>query len=84
MKEKTTEEWTVREARREAMHEMEKEIPMLASERKALHSWVGRGNDPGNNPYGYLDEDDWPMNYVEAYRRHRGYFFNVYYHVIEE
>ena len=60
MKDKTNEDWTVREARREAMHEMEKEIPMLASERTALRNWVGQGNDPGNNPYGYLDEDDWP------------------------
>lgn len=43
MKDKTNEDWTVREARREAMHEMEKEIPMLASERTALRNWVGQG-----------------------------------------
>ena len=50
MKDKTNEDWTVREARREAMHEMEKEIPMLASERTALRNWVGQGNDPGFSP----------------------------------
>ena len=84
MKYKCPEEWAVRQANREALDEMEKVIPMLQAERKALRSWVSKGNHPGNNPYGYLDEDDWPMNYIEAYRRHRGYFFNIYYHIIEE
>lgn len=84
MKNKSPQEWAVRQANREALKEMEKVIPMLPAERKALRAWVSSGNDPGNNPYGYLDEDDWPMNYIEAYRRHRGYFFNVYYHIIEE
>ena len=83
MKNKNPDEWAIREANREAMNEMEEVIPMLSGERKALRAWVGKGNDPGNNPWGYLDEDDWPMNYIEAYRRHRGYFFTVYYHIIE-
>lgn len=84
MKKRTPEEWAVREAHREALHDMEKVIPMLASERSALRHWVSQGHDPGNNPWGYLDEDAWPMNYIEAYRRHKGYYFNVYYHIIEE
>ena len=84
MKQKTPDSLTLREARREALQEMEKEIPMLAAERTALRRWVNQGHDPGDNPWGYLDEDAWPMNYIEAYRRHRGYYFNVYYHVIEE
>ena len=53
-------------------------------ERKALHQWVGKGHDPERNPWGYLDEDSWPMNYVEAYRRHKGYYFVIYYHITEE
>ena len=84
MKYRNPEEWAVREANLEALYEMENVIPMLPPERKALRAWVSKGHDPENNPWGYLDQDDWPMNYVEAYRRRHGYFFNIYYHIIEE
>ena len=77
------EDWAVREANRAALNEIEKSMPMLSSERTALRNWVSKGHDPGNNPWGYLDEDDWPMGYLEAYRRHRGYCFTIRYNIIE-
>ena len=78
------EDWLDQQVNFEALREMEEVIPMLSAERKALRRWTRHGNNPGDNPWGYLDEDGWPMNYIEGYRRHKGYYFNVYYHIIEE
>ena len=79
-----TDDWISRQVNKETLAEMENVIPMLTVERTALRRWVNKGNDPERNPWGYLDEDGWPLNFVEGYRRHKGDFFNVYYHIIEE
>ena len=79
-----TDDWISRQVNKETLAEMENVIPMLTVERTALRRWVIKGNDPERNPWGYLDEDGWPMNYVEAYRRHKGYCLTVYYHITEE
>ena len=84
MKKETYEDWVARQVNMETLREMEQMITMLTADRTALHRWVIKGNDPERNPWGYLDEDGWPMNYVEAYRCHKGYCFTVYYHITEE
>ena len=84
MKHEGPDSWIFSQINKETLAEMESSIPMLTIERTALRRWVKQGNDPERNPWSYLDEDGWPLNYVEAYRRHRGYFFTVYYHIIEE
>lgn len=68
----------------EALHEMEADVPLLLEERNSLRRWVYAGGDPERNPWKYLDEDCWPLNYVRAYRRHNGYRINIYYHIDEE
>ena len=83
MKDTSMEAWIDKQEKLEALYEMERVIPMLEMERKALRRWVSRGNHPEKNPWGYLDEDGWPLNYVEAYRRRKGYSFTVRYHIIE-
>ncbi|GHT84016.1 hypothetical protein FACS18947_0830 [Bacteroidia bacterium] len=67
-----------------AMREMEEILPMTLYERKSLHSWVYKGNDPEKNPWGYCDEDGWPLNYLKAYRHHHGYTYLIRYKIIEE
>ncbi len=68
----------------ETMKEMEETLLMNSIERKSFHSWVYQGNDPEKNPWGYSDEDGWPMNYLEAYRYHHGYTYQIRYRIIEE
>lgn len=67
----------------ETLRGMEEMIPMTSDERTHLRRWVHNGNDPERNPWGYLDEDNWPMNYLLAYRKQCGYYINVYYHFDE-
>jgi hypothetical protein len=59
------------------LRDMEEVLLMNLYERKSLRSWVYKGNDPEKNPWGYCDEDGWPMNYLEAYRFHRGYAYKI-------
>lgn len=61
----------------ETMKEMEEVLLMNSDERKSLHNWVYHGNDPEKNPWGYCDEDGWPMNYLEAYRYRHGYTYKI-------
>lgn len=68
----------------ETMREMEEDLLMNLPERRSLHSWVYQGNDPEKNPWGYCDEDGWPKNYLEAYRYHHGYAYQIRYKIIEE
>ena len=63
-----------------SLREMEEMTPMTTIERTSLRRWVKQGNSPESNPWGYLDEDGWPLNYLLAYRRNRGYYITVYYH----
>jgi hypothetical protein len=59
------------------LREMEEVLLMNSYERKSLRQWVYNGNDPDKNPWGYCDEDGWPMNYLEAYRYNRGYAYKI-------
>lgn len=68
----------------ETMREMEEMCPMTLSERKSLHSWVYKGNDPEKNPWGYCDKDGWLKNYLVAYRYHHGYNYHHRYEILEE
>jgi len=61
----------------ETMREMERSLLMNSYERKSLRCWVYNGNDPEKNPWGYCDADGWPMNYLEAYRYHKGYDYKI-------
>ena len=67
-----------------SLREMEETTPMTSIERTSLRRWVKQGNSPESNPWGYLDEDSWPLNYLLAYRRNRGYYITVYYHFDEK
>lgn len=70
----------------ELLKEMEDSLPMLTCERTALRQWVGCGNNPERNPWDYYDESGYPLSYLEAYRRHKGYkiYYSFYYIDYEE
>ena len=61
------------EVNREILKEMEEVVPMTLSERHKLRIWVRNGHDVESNPWGYLDSDGCPMNYIQAYRLEFGY-----------
>ena len=67
----------------ETLHEMEDYLPMTLYERGSLRKWVYSGHDPEKNPWNYLDEDGWYMNYLEAYRYHHGYKLICNYKILE-
>lgn len=57
----------------DSLHEMEEVVPMTLSERAHLRKWVHSGHDIDSNPWGYLDGDDYLMNYLQAYRLEFGF-----------
>lgn len=57
----------------EAFHEMDEVVPMTKPERDALRNWVKKGYDIETNPWDYHDSDDYPLNYLQAYRLKYGY-----------
>jgi hypothetical protein len=59
----------------EAFHDMDRTVPMTKPERDALRSWVKAGHDIDSNPWGYKDSDQFPMNYIQAYRLKLGYSY---------
>lgn len=61
------------EVNREALYEMECLVPMTLRERKCIHRWVDKGNNPDSNPWGYYDADGEQLNYLQAFRLHFGY-----------
>lgn len=61
------------EVNKESLREMEEVVPMTGPERKKLRVWVRSGHDVESNPWGYLDEDGFQLNYLQAYRLEYGY-----------
>lgn len=57
----------------EAFHEMEQVVPMTLYERNALRHWAQSGYDIDSNPWDFLDEYGYPLNYLQAYRLEYGY-----------
>lgn len=68
----------------ETLREMEEMTPMTSGELAHLRKWVHTGHDPKRNPWGYLDEDSWPMNYLLSYRKQCDYCIHIYYHFDEQ
>ena len=56
-----------------SLREMEEIIPMTLYERKCIRKWVRKGHEVESNPWGYLDSDGMPLNYLQAYRLYYGY-----------
>ena len=57
----------------ESFYEMDEYVPMTRAERDALFDWVKKGYDIESNPWDYLDWDEAPLNYLQAYRLEHGY-----------
>lgn len=57
----------------EELLEMEKAVPMTLRERSCLRRWVHKGNEVESNPWGYIDSDGLPLNYLQAFRIKFGY-----------
>ena len=51
-----------------SLHEMEEVVPMTLRERSCLRRWVRSGHELESNPWGLLDPDGMPLNYLQAYR----------------
>lgn len=52
----------------DTLREFEEAIPMSLSERDKVRRWVRSNHDVETNPWNYTDEDDYPLNYLEALR----------------
>ena len=46
---------------------------MTLRERSCLRRWVRSGHELESNPWGLLDSDGMPLNYLQAYRIEYGY-----------
>ena len=49
----------------------EQEKPMTPKEKIAVRKWVGNGNDPYGNGYGYCFENGRIMDFIEAERTNK-------------
>ena len=47
-----------------SLHEMEEVVPMTLRERSCLRRWVRSGHELESNPWGLLDSDGMPLNYM--------------------
>jgi len=57
----------------ESYREMLNLIPTTRIERLHLLHWVQLGHDVDTNPWGFLNADGSPMNFLHGYRIRRGY-----------
>ena len=58
---------------KEALREMEEDVPMTLHERESIRKWVKHGHEIDSNPWDYYDSDGYMMNYLQAYRIRFGY-----------
>ena len=58
---------------KEALREMEEDVPMTLHERESIRKWVKHGHEIESNPWDYYDSDGYMMNYLQAYRIRFGY-----------
>ena len=55
------------------LHEMEEVVPMTLYERESIRKWVRSGHEVESNPWGFLDSDGYPLNYLQAFRLEYGF-----------
>ena len=61
-----------------ALHEFEEIVPLTLPERDQLRNWVKKGFSIDSNPWAYVDEDGYLMNYIQAYRLRYGYSSGIW------